>query len=169
MFHAGIQYRNPALAFLSYDGGHHRFAFVNLSVFQPDGSETDRQDAIGVDHVAYAYASLSDLLENYARLKEMGITPYWRIHHGITVAMYYADPNGNQMEFQVDCFSSSEDANAFMYGPHFSANPIGVEFDPAEWLTRLRAGTPESEFLQRQIYEPVSLLRGGIGKLAAPR
>ncbi len=83
--------------------------------------------------------------------------------------MYYADPDGNQMEFQVDCFSSSEDANAFMYGPHFSANPIGVEYDPEEWLARLRAGAPVSEFLQRQVHEPVPALRGAISKLVAPR
>ena len=57
---------------------------------------------IGVDHVAYTYASLNDLLENYAQLKEKGIRPYWCVHHGITVSMYYADPDGNQMEFQVD-------------------------------------------------------------------
>ena len=59
---------------------------------------------VGVDHVAYTYGSLNHLLENYAWLKERGIKPYWCIHHGITVSMYYADPDGNQMEFQVDCF-----------------------------------------------------------------
>ena len=47
---------------------------------------------IGVDHVAYTYASLNDLFENYAQLKEQGIKPYWWIHHGVTVSMYYADP-----------------------------------------------------------------------------
>ena len=80
---------------------------------------------IGVDHVAYTYASLNDLLENYAQLKAHGITPYWCIHHGFTVSMYYADPDGNQMEFQVDSYGSIEEANAFMGGPHFAANPIG--------------------------------------------
>ena len=169
VFDARIQYQNPALAFLTYDDEHHRFAFANLSLFQPDGTESDRQGTVGVDHVAYSYASLNDLLENYARLKEKGITPYWCIHHGITVAMYYADPDGNQMEFQVDCFSSKEDANAFMHGPHFSANPLGVEYDPDEWLARLRTGTPVSEFLERQVHEPVSPLRGAISNLVAAR
>ena len=74
--------------------------------------------------------------------------------------MYYADPDGNQMEFQVDCFDSSEAANAYMEGPHFAANPIGVEFDPDEWLSRLRSGTPPSEFLVRSTDEPVSPIRG---------
>src|SRR5664280_2865400 len=28
--------------------------------------------------------------------------------------MYYGDPDGNQMEFQVDCLADNEDANALM-------------------------------------------------------
>lgn len=167
VFHAKVQYQNPALAFLTYDDEHHRFAFVNMEVFQPDGVETDRQGAIGVDHVAYSYDSLTDLLENFGQLKEQGITPYWSIHHGFTVALYYADPDGNQMEFQVDCFTSSEEASAYMHGPLFSANPLGVEFDPAEWLARLRAGEPVASLLTRQVHEPVSPLRGALANLLA--
>ena len=59
--------------------------------------------------------------------------------------MYYADPDGNQMEFQVDSYSSREGANAFI-SKYFSANPVGVEYDPEDWLARLRAGTPMSDF-----------------------
>lgn len=160
VFDAKVQYENPALAFLTYDGEHHRFAFANLEVLQPNAGEQDRRGVIGVDHVAYTYASVNDLLENYSQLKAQGIKPYWCVHHGITVSMYYADPDGNQMEFQVDCFASNEDANAFMEGPHFAANPIGVEYDPEEWLAKVRAGAPVSEFLRRRTDEPVSPIRG---------
>src|SRR5262245_19787897 len=92
VFDAKIQHQNPALAFLTYDDEHHRFAFVNLDVVRPERTEMDRRGMIGVDHVAYTYGSLNDLLENYAQLKEQGIKPYWCIHHGVTVSMYYADP-----------------------------------------------------------------------------
>jgi catechol-2,3-dioxygenase len=160
VFGAKVQHQNPALAFLTYDDEHHRFAFANLDVLKPGGSEKDRRGLVGVDHLAYTYGSLKDLLENYAQLKAKGIKPYWCVHHGITVSMYYADPDGNQMEFQVDCFESSEEANAFMEGPHFAANPIGVEYDPDEWLNKVRAGTPASELLPRRIHEPVSPVRG---------
>lgn len=167
VFDAKIQYQNPALAFLTFDDEHHRFAFVNMAVFQPDGTETDRQGAIGVDHAGYTYASLSDLLETYARLKAEGIVPYWSIHHGFTAALYYADPDGNQMEFQIDCCNSSEEASAFMHGPRFAANPLGVEFEPEKWLARLRAGTTAREILAQQPHEPASPLRGAISKLVA--
>jgi catechol-2,3-dioxygenase len=160
VFGAKVQYQNPALAFLTYDDEHHRFAFANLDVLKPDNREKDRRGVIGVDHVAYTYASLRDLLENYGQLKGQDIKPYWCIHHGITVSMYYADPDGNQMEFQVDCFDSTEEANAFMEGPHFVANPIGVEFDPDDGRAKLRAGTSPSEFLVRRRDEPVSPIRG---------
>jgi catechol-2,3-dioxygenase len=160
VFDAKVQYENPALAFLAYDGEHHRFAFANLDILKPESSDKDLRGLIGVDHVAYTYSSLSDLLENFGQLKAEGIKPYWCIHHGITVSMYYADPDGNQMEFQIDCFGSNEEANAFMAGPHFAANPIGVEFDPEDWLAKLRAGTAPSKFLTRRTHEPVSPIRG---------
>ena len=162
VFDAKIQHRNPALAFLTYGDEHHRFALANLAVLQPDGAETDKQGLIGVDHVAYTYASLQDLFLNYTQVKAKGIMPYWCIHHGVTVSMYYADPDGNQMEFQVDAFDSSEEANTFMCGPVNAANPIGVEFDPEEWLARMRAGAPLSDFLVRRVHEPMSPIRGAM-------
>ncbi len=168
VFGAKVQYGNPALAFLTFDDEHHRFALANMAVFQPNGSESDRQGAIGVDHVGYTYPSLRDLLENYASLKEKNIIPYWCIiHHGITASLYYADPDGNQMEFQVDSLSSSEEASSFM-AAMFSRNPLGVEFDPEEWLARLRAGTPEAELLVRKTHEPVSPLRGAFARFIEP-
>ena len=164
VFSARVQYQNSGLAFLTYDDEHHRFAFANMALFRPDGAESERRGEIGVDHVAYTYASLRDLLENYARLKGQGISPYWCVHHGISASLYYADPDGNQMVFQVDSFDSGEEANAFI-DAHWDANPLGVEFDPEEWLARLRSGAPESDFLLRRTHEPVSPLRGEIAEL----
>ena len=36
-----------------------------------------------------------------------------------------------------------------MNGKHFEANPIGVEYDPDDWVARRRAGAPVAAFLQR--------------------
>jgi len=166
VFDAKVQYQNPALAFLTYDDEHHRFAFANLAVMQPDGPDRPRTDAVGVDHVAYTYASLEALLENYSQLKAAGIAPYWCVHHGITVSMYYADPDGNQMEFQVDAYDTADAANAFMHSARFGVNPIGVEYDPEAWLAEIRDGAPVSEFLTRETDLPVSPVRGAM--LRAP-
>lgn len=164
VFGAEIKYKNEALAFLTYDEEHHRFAFADMSVLQPNGAETNNRSEVGVDHVAYTYTSLRDLLENYARLKAKEINPYWAVHHGVTVSLYYADPDGNQMEFQVDSFETSAESHTYM-AENFDANPVGVEFEPEEWLAKLRAGVPGSELLNRRVHEPVSPIRGRIAEL----
>ena len=159
VFAAKVQYQNPVLAFLTYDDEHHRFAFANLEILQPEGAENDRQGSIGVDHVAYTYRSLAELFDNYVQLKEQSIMPYWCIHHGITVSMYYGDPDGNQMEFQVDSFPSNDQANEFMHGLGFDTNPIGVEYDPEDWLAQMKAGASATDFLLRKVHLPVSPVR----------
>lgn len=146
VFEAHVVYQNPALAFLTYDDEHHRFAFANMSVFKPDGAEAGTRPDTGVNHVAYTYASLGDLLDTYERLKQEGITPYWPIHHGITLSLYYRDPDGNRMEFQVDC-CTVEEANAYMLSDAFAANPIGVKIDPEALLAQYRSGVPAEQLL----------------------
>ncbi|NND56240.1 MAG: biphenyl 2,3-dioxygenase [Xanthomonadales bacterium] len=163
VFDAKVQLQNPALAFLTYDDEHHRFALANLDVLQPEITEPEEKGLIGVDHVAYTYASLEDLLENYVQLKAEGIKPYWCVHHGLTVSMYYADPDGNQMEFQVDVFDSGDEATDFMKGEINAANPVGVEYDPEDWLAQIRSGKSVSDFLTRKVHEPVSPIRGVLG------
>ena len=160
VFGCKVQYQNPVLAFLTYDDEHHRVALVNMAMVKPQADEMDRRGVIGVDHVAYTYATVEELMANYERLKSKGIVPYWCVHHGVTMSMYYGDPDGNQMEFQVDAFASSDEANGYMHGPHFSTNPIGVEYDPDEMLAQIRAGKPASSFLQRERDLPVSPIRG---------
>ena len=146
VFEATIVYQNPALAFLTYDDEHHRFAFANMSAFKPDGAKVAERGDVGVNHVAYTYANLGDLLENYARLKQAGITPYWPIHHGITLSLYYQDPDGNRLEFQVDACTVAE-ANAYMRSEAFAANPIGVTVDPEALLAKYRSGLPIAQLI----------------------
>ena len=84
--------------------------------------------------------------------------------------MYYADPDGNQMEFQVETFEAHRVAP-----PELKARPRikgpGVEFDPDAWLVRLRMGTPDTALLIRSVHEPMSLIRGALegGQDAGPR
>jgi catechol 2,3-dioxygenase-like lactoylglutathione lyase family enzyme len=147
VFEAKVQYQNPAFAFLTYDDEHHRFAFANMSVISPAGVASELSAGIGVNHVGYTYANAGELLETYARLKELGITPYWRVHHGVTLSIYYRDPDGNRMEFQVDCCANAEEAHAFMHSDAFAANPVGVEIDPEALLTQYRSGVPVGALL----------------------
>ncbi|MFZ5607978.1 MAG: VOC family protein [Pseudomonadota bacterium] len=161
VFDARIQYRNEALAFLTFDHEHHRFALADLNVIRPEGAGgKDDRGMVGVDHVAWEYGSLTELLENYAELKAKGIMPYWCVNHGMSASLYYADPDGNQMEFTVDCLSSKADCTAYFQSGALERNPVGVEYDPEDWLARLRSGTPEAKLLAIDSDGEVSPIRG---------
>lgn len=163
VFCGTVRYQNPVIAFVTYDTEHHRVALINLGLVKGASGARAPRGQPGMDHVAYGYRSLTELLEKYVELKAIGVLPYWRIHHGITVSLYYADPDGNQMEFQTDSYTDNEEATGFMNGPGFGANPIGVEFDPEEMLARLQAGESEASLLLRTEHLPVSEIRGSMG------
>lgn len=165
VFGARVQHQNPAMSFLTFDDEHHRFAFLDLSVVDPEGSEPETKGWIGVDHLAWSYPSLKDLFDNYVSCRANGIKPYWCVHHGLTISMYYADPDGNQMEFQVNAFDSADECNDYIRGPAFETNPVGVEFNPQEWLAAVHDGASLDDFRTRKLHEPVSPIRGAIGAL----
>lgn len=157
VFEAKVQHQNPAFAFLTYDDEHHRFAFVNMSVFHPDGVEMDANSKVGVNHVAYTFSTPGDLLDTYDRLKQAGIRPYWRVHHGITLSIYYRDPDGNRMEFQVDCCANADEAHAFMHTDEFAANPVGVEIDADALLAQYRRGASAAQLLAMPVGPPAPI------------
>ncbi len=46
----------------------------------------------------------------------------------MSASLYYADPDGNQMEFSVDCFADKADCTAYFKGEAIGQNPVGVEY-----------------------------------------
>ena len=147
VFEAKVQHQNPMMAFLTFDDEHHRFGIVNLAALDPNGIDDGKRSAVGVNHVAYTFEGVGDLLDTYARLKDAAVMPYWSVHHGLTLSLYYSDPDGNRMEFQVDCCETAEESNAFIRGNAMNDNPIGVDYDPDELLARYRAGASVNELL----------------------
>lgn len=137
-------FENDGLAFLSYDEEHHRVAVLNMP-----GLAEQAPGVAGFHHAAFTYDSLADLLATYKRLRDRGITPIYPINHGPTTSMYYADPDGNQIELQIDNFDNIEDATKFFYSEAFAENPIGVEFDPEELVRRFEAGEDEEALKRR--------------------
>ena len=57
----------------------------------------------------------------------------------MTLSAYYRDPDGNQVELQVDTMSLDE-ADTFMSSPVFAANPIGINVDFDDLVARRRSG-----------------------------
>ncbi len=142
---AHVAYASDHVAFLTYDDEHHRIALIGLQDY-PARDDTIR---VGYYHTAFAYDSLADLLGNFVRLRQVGIVPYRTINHGPTVSLYYADPEGNQIELQVDSFPDAEATNAWMRSDAFRQNPIGIDFDADLMLKKLRAGVPEVDLMRR--------------------
>lgn len=135
---------NESLAFLTYDEEHHRVAIANVPALLPLPKFMR-----GLDHVAFTYHSLSDLLATFERLESKGIHPVWCTNHGPTTSLYYADPDGNKAELQIENFESAQDMLRWANEPDFTNNPIGVDFDPHELVDRLKAGEPEASLKRR--------------------
>ncbi len=150
---ARVVHANDFLCFLTYDDEHHRVAIAALPDIEGDSVN---RHAPGVMHVAYTFDDLGGLLDNYARLRDAGIKPYWCINHGPTTSMYYADPDGNQIEMQIDNISADE-GTKFLQSPAFRDNPIGINYDPEELLEKYQSGVPVEELVVRPQGPPAAI------------
>jgi catechol-2,3-dioxygenase len=137
LFQAHVVFSDNVLTFITYDDEHHRLAFFNMPDIPPKG-----EDTAGVHHVAYSFRTIGELLKTYVRLKAAGILPYWCINHGPTTSFYFRDPEGNDIEFQVD---NNDDAGAYFHSEDFAQNPIGVEFDADELVLMWQGGATDAE------------------------
>ncbi|KAK7717657.1 hypothetical protein SLS64_003152 [Diaporthe eres] len=149
---AHATYENESLSFLTYDDEHHRVAILHV----PSAKPKDPTSA-GMAHMAFSFNSLKDLLLAYRQRKARGIVPIWAVNHGPTTSMYYQDPDGNQIETQVDNFETVDEANASMNTPEFAENPIGVDFDPEDLIRRIEDGEDEGSLKKRPRIGPRGL------------
>ena len=141
---ADAVYENDFLAFLSYDDEHHRIAIAAVP-----GTADKNKTSCGLEHIAFTFDTLTDLLIAYRQRKQKSILPLWPVNHGPTTSIYYKDPDGNMIETQVDNFDEPDDATAFMRSKYFSENPTGTDFDPEEFIKRLGEGEKESDLKKR--------------------
>jgi catechol-2,3-dioxygenase len=139
-------FENDYICFLTYDDEHHRVAIVNVP-----GLHAADAESWGLARLAYSYKTLRQLLSTYRRLKGEGILPYRPINHGPTTSLYYRDPDGNNIELQVDNFATKEEASRYFLSEAFMQNPIGVAFDPEELVKAYEAGVPEDELVRRPL------------------
>ncbi|KAI1326952.1 Glyoxalase/Bleomycin resistance protein/Dihydroxybiphenyl dioxygenase [Xylariaceae sp. FL0255] len=137
---AHVVWENEVLCFLTYDEEHHRIALLNNPSLEPKSKK-----AVGLEHIAFTYETLSDLLTAYKQRKAAGITPALCVNHGPTTSMYYADPDGNHLETQVDNFETAQQATDFMNGPEFAENPYGADFDPEDLIRRFESGESDEQ------------------------
>jgi catechol 2,3-dioxygenase len=117
-----------------------------------------------VQHVAFEYDTLDDLLGTYARLKGLGIVPVLAADQGIQTAIYYTDPDQNSVELNINNY-----ANEWTATEHIKTAPsqIWMQFDPDKMMAARKAGASPwevhkralaGEFAPAQPYDPRTLL-----------
>lgn len=146
---ADVALENPLIKFLTYDDEHHRIAIAQIP-----GVAQAPPMATGLDHVAFTFRDADELFSTYERLKGLGIEPYWTINHGPTLSFYYRDPDGNQVELQIDLFPDADALNRWFAASDFSRNPIGVKFDAEDVIRRYRAGEGAATLFKRPVIDP---------------
>ncbi|QCJ01057.1 VOC family protein [Agrobacterium larrymoorei] len=111
--HAGV----PPIKsiWMSNDEANHRLALVEVPGLEVNA---ERSHHSRVQHFAFEYPKLDDLLGTYQRLKGIGILPVLCTDGGLQTAFYYADPDGNIVEINVDNFG-----NAWTSGEYIRTSP----------------------------------------------
>jgi catechol-2,3-dioxygenase len=141
VFNATVQHENEFLAFMTFDEEHHR-----LVIFEDEATVAKPENAAGVDHVGYGFASFGQLVATYERLKNEGILPFLPLNHRFTTSLYYRDPDGNEVELSVDNFSK-QDCAAFVASEamaEIGKPPFGHSFDPDELARMYHRGLPDA-------------------------
>lgn len=148
---AEVVQQNAYICFIAYDEEHHRLALIDPGPLAdvPRPKENGRPSQAGLNHVAFNFATLEDLLDAYERLKGLDIRPHWCVNHGPTTSMYYRDPDGNGVELEFDNFPTLQACKDYMKSETFTRDPRGVDFDPEALIARFRAGAPVAELVAR--------------------
>jgi len=133
------------VAFASNDEVNHRLSFFETPGLQTDG---DRDHHARVQHIAFEYDTLDDLLGTYVRLKKLGIPLLWAADQFIQTAIYYADPDGNIIELNVNNFTSDWTVTEQL--KHLPAQ-LHLNVDPEKMIAARKAGASVWELHERAV------------------
>ncbi len=123
-----VNFQDANNAWMSNDAANHRVAFLSVPGL---GEDPEKTNHTGMHHSAFEYDSFGDLIASYRRMKALGIVPAFSLDHGLTISLYYQDPEGNHVELQSDNFGDWAKSTEFMRSSaDFQSNPIGTFFDP---------------------------------------
>ncbi len=133
------------VAFATNDEVNHR-----LSFFETPGLPVDAERDLHarVQHVAFEYKTLDDLLGTYVRLKKLGITLLWAADQFIQTAIYYQDPDGNILELNVNNFS--DDWTVTEQLKHLPSE-LHFNVEPEKMIEALKTGASAWEIHERAV------------------
>ena len=85
--------------FLSADGYHHH---VGLNTWESRGGRPPAPGSTGLYHVAFLYPTKADLARAIRRAATFGVRFEGAADHGVSLAVYFSDPDGNGIELYWD-------------------------------------------------------------------
>ena len=145
---AQVQFKDQMAAWMKNDAANHRLGFLAIPGLSNDAEKLQHN---GMHHCAFEYDSFADLMSSFDRLRKAGVEPAFCLDHGLTISLYYKDPEGNFVELQSDNFSDWKLSSEWMRtSPDFAANPIGTFFDPARVYEKFQSGA-DFKALQKTI------------------
>ena len=80
---------------MTNDAANHRVAFLSVPGLSDDADKIRHN---GMHHLAFEYDGFADLMSSYDRMRKGGVEPAFCLDHGLTISLYYRDPEGNFVE-----------------------------------------------------------------------
>ena len=144
----------PTMAFVTNDNHHHRGGFFSPPTLSDDPAKLDHAR---IQHLAWEYENIDDLLASWQRIADLGIEPVSCWCHGPSFSFYYKDPDNNTIELTVDAYGDLERSFAHTRRDDWKAGPNGTAVDPAKLLAARTAGASLDELREGGLaaeYEP---------------
>jgi catechol 2,3-dioxygenase len=85
--------------FLSANGYHHH---IGLNTWESRGGRPPAAGSTGLYHVAFLYPTKVDLARAIRRAAQFGVRLEGAADHGVSLAVYFSDPDGNGIELYWD-------------------------------------------------------------------
>ena len=132
------EYRPGWAAFMSADADKsHEVALMQLG----DDAPLQQKGQVGLNHMAWRLESLDDLKEFYHRLKEKGVPIDHISDHGISLGIYFRDPDGNGVEVSYEMPREKWPRQESVFAP----DVVNLGLFPGPWeeeMQKQRAAVP---------------------------
>jgi len=125
-------------AFMSADKDKsHEVALMQVG----DDAPLQQKGQVGLNHLAFMMESLDDLKDAYGRLKEKGVKIDRIVDHGLSLGIYFRDPDGNGLEVSYELPPEKWPRKENV----FASDVVGLGLFPGPWdeeIIRRRAAAP---------------------------
>jgi len=125
-------YRPGWAAFMSADEEKsHEVALMQVG----DDAPLQQKGQVGLNHLAWMMGSLDDLKAAYSRLKEKGVKIDRIVDHGLSLGIYFRDPDGNGLEVSYELPREEWPRQTEVFAP----DVVGLGRFPGPWDEEMKA------------------------------